>query len=193
MSLLGTAAAGLVVAVACSREARHQVLVFFYDGVPPLHAAPPDLGIGLPDVSVDAAIAPPARADVRKRFYSHPAYLANRCGGCHDIEGGGLLKTVRLGLCQMCHPEKPAKKKFVHGPVAVNGCLACHRYHKSLHPGVLVTDAQSLCYRCHVTKELMIDEHHATIEEERCIDCHDAHGGDDRYFLLPKAKTVGFS
>jgi predicted CXXCH cytochrome family protein len=75
--------------------------------------------------------------------------------------------------------------------VAVNGCLACHRYHKSLYPGVLITDAQSLCYRCHVTKELTIDEHHATMEEERCIDCHDAHGGDDRYFLLPKAKAVG--
>ena len=193
-SLLGTTAAVLVVVAACSRETTHRVLVFFYDGVPPLDAGLTEPEVEMPeDLLSTGAVAPPGRAGAKQRFYNHPAYWENRCGGCHDVDGGGLLRTARQGLCQMCHHEKPAKKKFVHGPVAVNGCLACHRYHKSLYPKVLVTDAQSLCFRCHVTEELTTDKHHATMEEERCIDCHDSHGGDDRFFLLPEEKTAGSS
>ncbi len=181
-----TAVAVVVTTAACSRVLTHRVLSFLYDGVPPLES-----GIPQPEVEVSEASAevvegePSGRREVLKKFYSHPAYRNNLCGGCHDAKGGRLLKTARQGLCQTCHPDKPAKKKFVHGPVAVNGCLACHRYHKSMYPKVLITDAQSLCYSCHVTEELVTDKHHATIEEKRCIDCHDAHGGDDRFFLLP--------
>ena len=181
-----TAVAVVMVAAACSRVLTHRVLSFLYDGVPPLES-----GIAQPEIEASETSAeaiegePSGRREVVKKFYSHPAYRNNLCGGCHDVKAGKLLKTARQGLCQTCHPDKPAKKKFVHGPVAVNGCLACHRYHKSMYPKVLITDAQSLCYSCHVTEELVTDKHHATIEEKRCIDCHDAHGGDDRFFLLP--------
>jgi predicted CXXCH cytochrome family protein len=187
--------AGLsLTAATCSPERTHRVLVFLYDGVPPLGAGMGEASSESPDAATAAEADQPSAARKPKQIlYHHPAYLANECGGCHDVDGATLLKTVRQGLCQMCHPDNPPKKKFVHGPVAVNGCLACHRYHKSQYPKVLVTDAQSLCFRCHVTEELILDEHHATIGEERCIDCHDAHGGDDRYFLLPKAKMGGSS
>lgn len=177
----------LIMAAACSREATHRVLTFLYDGVPPL-----DAGLPLPEVEMSEASAEATEDEQagrgkskRQAFYSHPAYRNNLCGGCHDVDRGRLLKTAREGLCQTCHPDKPPKRKFVHGPVATNGCLACHLYHKSRYPKVLITDAQSLCFRCHVNEELTTDKHHATIKEERCVDCHDAHGGDDRFFLLP--------
>jgi len=176
----------LIVAVACSRAASHRVLTFLYDGVPPLYAELAQYGPQLPDplaaTKVDATGVVIAAGT---RSYSHPAYQRNLCGACHDAEGGRVLKTAREGLCQTCHPDKPAKKKFVHGPVAVNGCLACHHYHKAPYPKVLIADAQTLCFRCHVMEELRTDAHHATIQQKRCVDCHDAHGGDDRYFLLP--------
>lgn len=174
---------------ACSPETRYRVLDFLYDGVPPLDAGGTDLEEQMQETAV--ATEPEKLPRSVKTFYYHPAYQQNLCGGCHDVNGGRLLKTVRLGLCQSCHPDKPAKRKFVHGPVAVNGCLACHRYHKSRYPKVLIADAQTLCFFCHEMGELRTDEHHATIEKERCIDCHDAHGGDDRFFLLPKAATDG--
>ena len=180
------AASVLILAVACSRVVRHRVLTFLYDGVPPLHAELAHYEPLLADPL--AATGDDATGDMvaaRTRSYSHPAYQRNLCGACHDGEGGRVGLTAREGLCQTCHPDKPARKKFVHGPVAVNGCLACHHYHKAPYPKVLIADAQALCFSCHVMEELRTDEHHATLEQRRCIDCHDAHGGDDRYFLLP--------
>ena len=180
-----------LLAGACALEQRHEILTFFFDGVPPLTtqlttATQPETTEGL----LPGAIEPKSEAEAGKKFYNHPAYQQNRCGECHDVERGGLVKTAREGLCLTCHPEKPGKKKFVHGPMAVNGCLACHRYHRSLYPKVLVTDAQTLCFQCHEMAELRTDEHHATMQKERCIDCHDAHGGDDRFFLIRKKGAV---
>ena len=166
------------------------MLTFFYDGVPPLDGAV-QLEMDLSQAAVeDAGDEPAAGARVKQRFYSHPAYRKNLCGGCHDAEGGKLLKTVREGLCRKCHPDKPAKKEFVHGPVAVNGCLACHHFHKAPYPKVLIADEQSLCFRCHVAEELSAGGYHATIKEEHCVDCHDSHGGDDRFFLTPRGRET---
>ncbi|MGD2110477.1 MAG: cytochrome c3 family protein [Phycisphaerae bacterium] len=182
----------LFVAVACTTQTRHEWLDYFLDGVPPLNG-----GISRAPVmtaeTVDAAspsLSSPRAKPAKPKYYNHPEYFANRCDGCHASEFGELRMTPREGLCSSCHPDKPPKKEFVHGPVAVNGCLACHRYHKSLYPKVLIADAQELCFHCHETDQMRTDEHHATIETERCIDCHDPHGGDDRFFLIKKPESV---
>jgi len=185
------ASAMLLIGGACTTEARHEWLVYFIDGVPPLNLGVTDTGT--PPSDTDAGppdLEPPKAVKARPRYYHHPAYFENRCSGCHASDYGDLVMTPREGLCSSCHPDKPPKTKFVHGPVAVNGCLACHRYHKSPYPGVLVADAQELCFHCHEMTELRTDEHHATMETERCIDCHDSHGGDDRFFLIKKPEAV---
>lgn len=193
-TLVAMAITALIVSAACSPEIRHRTLTFFFDGVPPFEVGIPHIEVQAPgDSLAGAGLEPPERVEAVKRFYNHPAYRDNRCAGCHDVDAGGLLMTEREGLCLSCHPEKPPKKKFVHGPVAVNGCLACHRYHKAEYPKVLIADAQTLCFHCHEQDELRTDEHHATMDEERCIDCHDAHGGDDRFFLIPKEEKVDAS
>ena len=187
LTWLAMVVATLVATAACSREVGHRTLEFFFDGVPPLEAEAADFEVEMPQEPMAPDVpGPPQRVASTKKVYHHPAYWENRCGGCHDTYGGGLLKTIRAGLCVTCHKDNPAKKKFTHGPMAVNDCLACHHYHKSTHPKVLVADAQTVCFHCHETEELRTDEHHATIEKERCIDCHDAHGGDDRFFLIKK-------
>lgn len=186
-ALLVTVTSGLLLAFACSRAVQHRVLTFLYDGVPPLH---PELAGYEPQVSNTAQSTGQGESDgglvaAETRSYSHPAYQRNLCGVCHDGEDGRVLMTVRQGLCQKCHPDKPPRKKFVHGPVAVNGCLACHHYHKAPYPKVLIADPQTLCFKCHVRRELTTGAYHAELDKKLCIDCHDAHGGDDRYFLLP--------
>lgn len=176
---------------ACATEVKHRWLVFFFDGVPPLDfgIAPPEMPLAGDDAG-PPGLEPPRSVKPKRQYYHHPAYWENRCGGCHASDYEGLVMTPREGLCTSCHPDKPPKKKFVHGPVAVNGCLACHRYHKSLYPKVLIAEAQELCFYCHEMEAMRTDEHHATIETERCIECHDAHGGDDRFFLIKKPESI---
>ncbi len=194
---LAIAVFALCGAAACSRETVHRALVFLYDGVPALDGgvdtAAADLGRGVRSSGALPSARGSARTEVRGSsvVYSHPAYRDSRCGGCHVGSGGGLLRSVREGLCRSCHPENPPRKKFTHGPVAIEGCMACHAYHQSRYEKILIADAQTLCYGCHETGALSTDEHHATIEIERCIDCHDPHGGDERYFLLPGAVRDG--
>jgi len=167
-------------------------LVFFYDGVPPLETE-----MGAPTAESQDSVPPPTgevdgrleRLKSASKFYNHPRYWENSCGSCHE-SGGRLLKTVRHGLCVTCHFVKPEdKKKYMHGPVAVNGCLACHRYHRSKYPKILLTDAQTLCANCHEPGTLTQDKHHKEMETKRCVDCHDPHGGNDRFYLLPGVVT----
>ena len=182
----------LAVAAACSHETTHRVLVFFYDGVPSLDDdAVPAEGVMPEPAPGTTTPQQPRHLQARRKMYTLPPYAENNCEGCHNVRNGRLVKSAREGLCQTCHPDKPPKKKYVHGPMAVNGCLMCHHYHKSEYPKVLLADAQTLCFHCHEKREMRTDEHHATIEQELCIDCHDAHGGDDRLFLLPKALATG--
>lgn len=190
--LAACAALGLAVLAAlgaCSREARHQVLVFLYDGVPPLDAADASGAVEEPSepTSADAN-----RAKTRT-YYTHPLFWENRCGSCHDADGR-LLRTVREGLCRECHFQKPEdRKKHYHGPVAVNDCLACHRLHRSPYEKILIADPQELCSYCHEKKELVQDRHHATMDKDPCIKCHDPHGGDDRFYLKPGARATDSS
>ncbi len=189
--VLTTSLFAAALAAACSQKSVHRVLVFFYDGVPPLETE-----LGEPDADIEELIqsenvVPAAAEPAEPTIYLHPAYKESRCEACHVSEGGGLLKTAREGLCLSCHEhrENPPKKEYTHAPVATRDCLACHTYHKSRYPKLLLADAQTVCFYCHQTENLITDKHHETIDKERCVDCHDAHGGDDPFYLLPKAKA----
>ena len=186
-----TTIAAVLITVACSRESRHQVLVYLYDGVPPLNAAHVGPASGPEEEATRVAGVDPSVAKSKKDIYTHPLYWESRCGSCHTA-GGRLLRTVREGLCSSCHFQKPSeKKKHLHGPAATNDCLVCHRYHRSKNEKILVADAQTLCSHCHATEELTPDKHHKTMDKERCVDCHNPHGGEDRFFLRPGVAPAG--
>ncbi len=185
------AAVGLCIASACSREGVHRVLVFLYDGVPPLVGEVVESDTAGPEVPTAEPVAQSVIAVVpTKTLYLHTPFRENRCDGCHVASGGKLIKTVREGLCWECHPDKPPKMKYTHGPVAVNRCMACHINHKSRYPNTLKTDVRTICLECHVQANLSNDQHHATLEEERCIDCHNAHGGNEPFFLTARGIAI---
>ena len=193
LAVFATTAAAVLIIVACSRESRHQVLVYLYDGVPPLDADSVETARGMGKETPGGVGMDSSASKAKKDIYTHPLYWESRCGSCHTT-GGSLLRTVREGLCSSCHFQKPAeKKKHLHGPAATNDCLVCHRYHRSKHEKILVADAQTLCSHCHMKEDLTPDKHHKTMDKERCVDCHDPHGGDDRFFLRPDAAPAGTS
>ena len=69
--------------------------------------------------------------------------------------------------------------KFVHGPVAVQDCLLCHRK-TGEHKFVLAAQGAALCYICH---DRMPRGH-----GEACTACHDPHGSDREFQLKPWVK-----
>ncbi len=174
--------AALLVA-ACSPPTRYRVLSFFFDGVPdPNHPIPK-----APQATTQpaqAATSQPARpARPKLLAYAHPLYRDNRCDQCHDMFGGGLVRPVSEGLCNMCHPRPAPGTAFVHKPAADNDCLACHHYHASAYPGILIDAPARICLHCHQRDKLSPATHGASAGGKTCLDCHDPHGGADRFHL----------
>lgn len=169
----------LGLAAACSETTRYQVLSFFFDGVPEPGANREGLARPQP-----GSLAETEGSGVpRRRFiYKHPPYGDKRCKDCHT-GGGYLIKSPEEGLCQMCHPDVPGDVAYLHGPLAVNACLACHESHQSDHPWLLLDDPRDICFRCHEFADLSTGLHHDATDTVTCVECHDPHGGRDKYFL----------
>ncbi|MEW6072971.1 MAG: cytochrome c3 family protein [Planctomycetota bacterium] len=187
----------VLVVPACSSSRHHRVLSFFFDGVPPPGgqsdpdelrdgSGPAEDGAGTP--AAPAAGAFSGRPDLRQRRFVHAPYRERRCNACHDMLAGALRKQPKDGLCLQCHAGITEGVVYLHGPVAVLDCLACHHFHESTYPGILRTDEQSLCDRCHARDDLGHDEHHSGSESapaRGCLECHQPHGGGDPFFLRP--------
>jgi len=184
--LVAAALVGSIACAACSSTTRYRVLSLFLDGVPPPGSATATKGpIGGEQPPAGAIEATPPTQPVR--FFVHPPYRDNRCGGCHDANSGGLVRSVEEGLCLTCHSSLTAALRFVHGPVAVNGCTICHHYHTAPYPKLLLKDSVATCLQCHDRDDLAASEYHASIGQRGCTDCHGPHGGDDRFFLKRNA------
>jgi predicted CXXCH cytochrome family protein len=190
----------------CDPAKKHQVLSFFFDGVPPLEGEP-SAGDGETDGSgADVpAVTEPEAGDageiavpepVRIQTVKHPPYEMKMCDNCHDMQGadtgtprGFSLVEERNKLCWMCHddmsPESLTEQyRWIHGPVQLGACLECHDPHESPNPYMLRRkEVRQLCFRCHDDDRLLQTEMHAEIDEAECTECHDPHGSDDRYLL----------
>lgn len=178
--LLPVAALSLV--AACSETGRYRVLSFFLDGVPPPGQPPPTTEPGPPATGAGPG-APPEAPPRAQQYYAHAPYRDNRCGGCHDIESGQMVKSVEEGLCLNCHSALVKDLRFVHGPVAVNACTECHHPHAAPFPKLLLVDPAQVCLNCHDRDDLSTGEPHANLDRQSCVECHDPHGGPDRFFL----------
>ena len=78
-------------------------------------------------------------------------------------------------ITDKCHAGMLAPK-FVHGPVAVQDCLLCHKQ-TGQHSFQLAESGAKLCYLCH---DKMGPGH-----GKDCITCHDPHGTDSEFQLKP--------
>jgi predicted CXXCH cytochrome family protein len=89
-----------------------------------------------------------------------------------------------------CH-VKMGKEKFVHGPVAVNDCLICHK-ESAKHKFSPIKDMAKLCYGCHDpvdTKKAV----HKPVKEGSCTKCHNPHQSPNKFMLLGAGADLCFT
>jgi len=113
----------------------------------------------------------------------HRPWKEKNCQGCHDFKAKNKLRLPNDEICFLCH-KNFIQGQFVHGPVAVGACLACHDPHSSGHPSLLQKSLKEICFKCHKEKRLAQEMHEKIVASGMlCVDCHDPHSRDLRYFL----------
>jgi len=110
--------------------------------------------------------APRRRAQTAKQKVEKPTESIPR-GGCVTGE---------------CHSDVKAMP-FIHGPVGVDACDACHKEtDPSRHAFEMQRTGADLCGFCHEL-ELKGEYVHKPAAEGQCTQCHNAHGGENRFML----------
>jgi predicted CXXCH cytochrome family protein len=98
--------------------------------------------------------------EFKKKFEGAPSkhtLLAadpNSCRDCHTPHAsarGSFLKKSEAALCNDCHAELTAGKKYVHQPVGMS-CTFCHDPHASNAKKNLYAAGNDLCLACHGPK-----------------------------------------
>ncbi|OGW28503.1 MAG: hypothetical protein A2X59_10320 [Nitrospirae bacterium GWC2_42_7] len=86
-----------------------------------------------------------------------------------------------------CHITM-GKDKFVHGPIAVGDCIACH-VPTSKHKFTPITNVGALCYKCHDRVDTKKGQH-KPVKEGNCTKCHDAHQSPFKFQLRADGKNL---
>ncbi|MFQ5752284.1 MAG: cytochrome c3 family protein [bacterium] len=176
----------------CSRSARHGLLNFFFDDVPPLEESE-DKAIAdslaqlnlTQETRTDSAIA----TDPIWSF--HPAAEKKECTTCHDQKQSFSLFEEPENLCVSCHDQADAT--VVHAPVEEGDCVACHNPHGSKYPHLLIYKEVTLCFQCHDEEELKPTNAkyiHEPVESGACTTCHNPHGTINPYMLVEPGKKL---
>ena len=117
------------------------------------------------------------------RLSRHLPFVEKRCRDCHNFQSANRLITEKNELCFVCHKDF-IEGKYVHGPVAVGDCLACHLPHDSKHTDLLQEHRNDICAKCHREGRLAVHMHEQVITHKmNCVDCHDPHSSTAPYFL----------
>ncbi|MHC4111826.1 MAG: cytochrome c3 family protein [Planctomycetota bacterium] len=175
--------------MSCDEVERHQVLTFFFDGVPPL-----DGEVTAEDSRMEADYRRRQGQQVMEQseavWFVHEPWKNRNCNNCHEKKGKGRLalsQSIVIApvpeLCYQCHTDYPAIEPYVHGPVAVGDCLFCHKSHKSRIAGLLKEEEPMLCYECHETIDAAEIPGHPDEPILLCTNCHDPHAGLTRMLL----------
>jgi predicted CXXCH cytochrome family protein len=167
----------------CTAEKKYQVLSFFFDGVPNPHAP--------------AATRPsdqfPTGGQVATAgggtLFVHKPYFDNQCNACHRGELSPE-NTPTNTTCQTCHAAERTRYPWMHGPVAVGECLACHLPHESPFSHLLRGPSAAVCNQCHETALLDPGVPQHLDASANCLECHYGHGGDRPPFLRVAAATT---
>ena len=172
-----------VLAVSCEEAERHEVLTFFFDGVPPLGG----------EVETEVVVDPNSKQRRRRRRPKDVWFVHDpqkECSTCHGerkqttwISAQIQLVTEVPELCYGCHEEFASLKGRVHGPVANGICLFCHDPHKTRNEHLLRRPVPQLCYACHNVEVIAAMGQHCTEPYSKCNDCHDGHASLERYLL----------
>ena len=185
--LIILAGVSLVALVGCDRLARHKVLTFFFEGVPPLDSdrQAPDTETTVEEPPTVALVSEEsARITMQTRASRHQP--GRDCHRCHLKHGGwdrNRLSEPLPNLCHSCHTDYRADSGFLHGPVAVGECVFCHDPHQSKYVHLQKSPQPKLCYRCHIREDIESIANHQDKQHEVCTECHDPHIGPTRDLL----------
>lgn len=209
----------IVCAQGCEDRRRHQILNFFFTGVPPLEKdkLPGPVEKPKPVQKVNKSV--PAQV-TRPVFYAHAPYANRSCNACHggltDVGGNaggirhaigrqsngtdafpaGLLSTPIETLCIQCHDSMSAFRigeadLWLHGPAAQGKCTLCHDPHQSKHPNHLTEKSETLCGQCHEGN--FISETNGHSQSSECLNCHNPHLGKTRLLLKSDFREEAYS
>src|SRR5438132_1640960 len=95
---------GLWLAAGCASDTRHQVLTFFFDGVP----GPGNTNVTVTAVSDEAAPVPvekPPPLPPPDLSSVHPPFRDQKCSQCHLPDTGMGLRQPAPKLCWTCHKD----------------------------------------------------------------------------------------
>ncbi len=166
----------------CDEGKRHQVLTFFFDGVPPVGGAASTTKSSDPNSKATGAPA------VETWSVHEPVKDCTQCHGRQPRRG--FSSKVQLvaevpQLCQKCHSKFTALEGWVHGPVAAGDCLLCHNPHRTRTESLLKKPIPELCYQCHETRAIHLIAKHDQPSHTHCIDCHEGHASVTKPLLRP--------
>lgn len=113
-----------------------------------------------------------------------------QCSECHlkKVEMSAGITGAAKALCYGCH-DRIDEKRFVHGPLAVGDCLACHDPHGGYGSAHLRKEQKLLCRNCHGPQG-DLGKTACGSGRKACIACHDPHQSDARYLLKRPQYTL---
>ena len=202
----------LINAVAgCDRYTKHEVLTFFFTGVP----SPEEEEKAEAEKAKALQAAATEQIAIQKpERFSHPLWAAGRCDQCHQssanfsvpgvkkqspavfqkgMEPPGPLVVPRQQLCIRCHEDKSAVNAqkeglWLHNTPAKGECHKCHDPHQSDHRYLLLEPPRQICIPCHKDPKIM--ELAAHKEPGECLTCHNPHFGKDKKMLKKDYQEV---
>jgi predicted CXXCH cytochrome family protein len=187
-----------VIVAGCNREAKHKILTFFFEGVPPLDsekiAVETEMTMAVDESPQPVVAGKKIISRVLKQRRASKHESVSDCGKCH-LGGMGMgqqqLVEPLPDLCYSCHANFEALGDFLHGPISVGNCVFCHDAHQSRYVHLQKAPQPGLCYLCHGREDMSDIADHQDREEIICTDCHDPHAGSTRMRLKPFEEPKG--
>jgi predicted CXXCH cytochrome family protein len=179
--LLAVCLVALLIA-GCARETRHDVLTFFFTGVPSLEEQDRMKAAALeeakkppppPALTAGQARRQAARGRVvQAQMFAHGPFSANACYLCHEVAASGGIRGF-------------GKKEEAAGATAAPGIV----------PGQMVAPLTELCVGCHEGKSASSPQMaglwvHGPVANGYCVVCHGPHSGPEPYLLRKKADAL---
>ncbi|MHC4726808.1 MAG: cytochrome c3 family protein, partial [Planctomycetota bacterium] len=167
--------------LSCDEVESHNVLTFFFEGVPPLGQDQ------LTEELVGSGSTQLSQTRPKQIWFVHQP--RKDCTLCHDKSRQRVFspKTYLIKpvpeLCYECHADYTTSASYVHGPVSVGQCLLCHNPHRSRIEHLLKEPQPQLCYLCHNIDAVKLIPAHLVKEQFICTDCHNAHTSSIKYLL----------
>ncbi len=162
-------------------------------------------GAVMAQVGADKCVSAACHPNYGKAKYIHGPIGAGVCTPCHrphkdynpDKHNAGSFTMAAKGkeLCFICHEnlKKSMTGKFIHGPVAMGDCIACHDPHQSdAKFSMKKPTTSSLCFSCHENKFTTKPFLHGPVAAGDCNVCHNPHASDQKFQLVATGNALCF-